>query len=194
MTEPPCRRPQTFLFVYKPTIFSGVITRMIVQTSQMRAIVKWWKTITILTISSYRPDFIIGIKNSWGHHQLLNIHTKFVKIFTKYLQTWLYDWYQKFLVPPPIPGENRTKVNVSLSVTNVMDINEQVFEKHLLALLSFMPSCHLLGQAGIFQVQFNLKMSWLDSNLWYKVNPWREGISFFFIFPYVPWDKIYKIL
>ena len=52
---------------------------------------------------------------------------KIVKIFTKYFQTWLYDWYQKFLVPPPIAGENRTKVNVSLSVTNIMDINEQVF-------------------------------------------------------------------
>merc|ERR1711990_999800 len=44
-------------------------------------------------------------------------------------------------------GENRTKVNVSLSVTNIMDINEQ---------------------AGVFQVQFHLIMSWLDSNLFFK--------------------------
>ena len=49
------------------------------------------------------------------------------KFLPKYLQTWYYDWYQKFLVPQPIPGENRTKVNVSLTVTNIMDINEQVF-------------------------------------------------------------------
>ena len=35
-------------------------------------------------------------------------------------------WYQKFLVPPPLPGENRTRVNVSISVTNIQDIDEQV--------------------------------------------------------------------
>ena len=85
------------------------------------------------------------------------------------------SWYQKFLVPPPIPGENRTRVNVSISVTNIMDINEQVF---IFRQKRCQTTCHcvvlswwfcLVSQAGVFQVQFYLVMSWLDSNIIFRV-------------------------
>ena len=54
------------------------------------------------------------------------------------------SWYQKFLVPPPIPGENRTRVNVSISVTNIMDINEQVFIFSTKTMSDYLPLCHLI--------------------------------------------------
>ena len=95
--------------------------------------------------------------------------------YTYALQTWMESWYQKFLVPPPIPGENRTRVNVSISVNNIMDINEQVF---IFKQKQCQTTCHcvvlswwfcLVSQAGVFQVQFYLVMSWLDSNIIFRV-------------------------
>ena len=95
--------------------------------------------------------------------------------YTYASQTWMESWYQKFLVPPPISGENRTRVNVSISVTNIMDINEQVF---IFQQKRCQTTCHrvvlswwfcLVSQAGVFQVQFYLVMSWLDSNIIFRV-------------------------
>ena len=64
--------------------------------------------------------------------------------YTYALQTWMASWYQKFLVPPPIPGENRTRVNVSISVTNIMDINEQVFIFSTKAMSDYLLLCRLI--------------------------------------------------
>ena len=78
--------------------------------------------LTDLVYYDYYQEFLVP-------SQIAKYSQNYFTIFIEYLQTWYYDWYQKFLVPPPIVGENRTKVNVSLSVTNIMDINEQVFKE-----------------------------------------------------------------
>ena len=54
--------------------------------------------------------------------------------------------YQKFIVPPPAlgSGDERIDVGISVDIESIMEINEV---------------------EGIFQVQFNLLMKWVDSRL-----------------------------
>lgn len=54
--------------------------------------------------------------------------------------------YQKFIVPPPV-GKEKTEVKLSLTITQLMDINEV---------------------GGYFQVQFYLTLEWFESRLKFK--------------------------
>ena len=86
--------------------------------------------------------------------------------------------YQKFIVPPPNEGEEKLEVKVSISLLKILDIRYFMHVKINSARVdsdsdSNLPiDTHILSVSsevsGSFEVQFILKMQWLETRLLFK--------------------------